>query len=725
MNLYKELKRRNVFRVGIAYIIIAWLIMQIGEVMAPALHLPDWVNSALAFFIILGFPFAIFFAWAFEMTPEGLKKEREVDRSQSITNITGRKLDFTIIGLLVVAVVYLVLDKFDDASPIPTAETVVDSVVEETVEDATQSPARSIAVLPFANMSDDAANEFFSDGISEEILNSLAHIRELKVAGRTSSFAFKGRNEDLRLIGETLNVSHILEGSVRKAGNTVRITAQLIQVSDGYHLWSETYDRELTDVFAIQDEIAGAILVELKTELMGDNLVATSRTDPRAYEKYLQARQLMYTRTQPELEAAVVLLDEAMALDSDFAPAWAQRGIVSKLLSVQQYGTIPFLDSQAQLKRFSEHALQLDENLAEGWAALGLYHNGEPGPENTALSRQHLEQALAINPSLMDASNWLFSVLINENKGTEAMELLGSMFERDPLYRPLMGNMSLHYSRMGLKHQFGLALERVKPFLKDQPAFVTAEANYQSSIGNTAGSLRLAESALAKAPNSAFAGGSVDRAWFALNEFGRVADQNMGRPTWRIRALTYLGRVEEAMMVVNQFLEASRLPEPMIEFLGNTGQHEALIAFVSDRWGDAEMLNHQQGSLLGFGNLKMIYYAWACRVTGREAEFEQAMDMVRSDHDTQAAAGIKWAFFFMMEAFYWTLAGDHDRAITFLDRAADDYMPMNPKLSRMYPILKPLDGDPRFEAVQAKIRKHVNQQRVEAGLELMEAGNTL
>jgi TolB-like protein len=249
MSLFAELKRRNVFKVGAAYAVLTWLLAQVTDVFLENFGAPDWVIKTILLLLVIGFPLALFFAWAFEMTPEGIKKEKDVDRSQSITAQTGRKLDFTIIAILLLALGYFALDKF-------VLDPARDAAQVQTAKDAEAGPAeKSIAVLPFVNMSDDASNEYFSDGISEEILNALAKVKQLKVSGRTSSFAFKGQNQDLRQIGDALGVEHILEGSVRKAGTKIRITAQLIQVDDGFHLWSETYDRELTDVFAIQDEI--------------------------------------------------------------------------------------------------------------------------------------------------------------------------------------------------------------------------------------------------------------------------------------------------------------------------------------------------------------------------------------------------------------------------------------------------------------------------------------
>jgi TolB-like protein len=223
-NLTKELSRRNVFRVGIAYVVVCWLIAQVAELALASFDAPGWVIKTILLVLVLGFPLALFFAWAYELTPEGLKKEKEVDRSRSITAKTGRKLDFVIIGMLTVGLLFVVIDNYflDESAP---------------AQEDGVAALRSIAVLPFVNMSNDPDQEYFSDGISEELLNLLAKIPAFRVAGRTSSFAFKGRSEDMRLIGESLGVQTILEGSVRKSGDRVRITAQLVKTDDGFHLW--------------------------------------------------------------------------------------------------------------------------------------------------------------------------------------------------------------------------------------------------------------------------------------------------------------------------------------------------------------------------------------------------------------------------------------------------------------------------------------------------------
>ncbi len=322
MSIFDELKRRNVFKVAAAYIIVGWLIMQAGDTLAPALHLPEWVNSLLAFFLILGFPLAMFFAWAFEMTPEGIKKEKDVDRSKSITQVTGQKLNNVIIGILVLALAYFAIDKFVLQPQVGTEPSIAagDAIIEEKAKE------QSIAVLPFVDMSANSDNEYFSDGLSEELLNILSKIKELRVAGRTSSFAFKGKDEDLRSIGEKLNVVSILEGSVRKDDqrNRVRITVQLINVEDGYHLWSETYDRNLDDIFAIQDEIAHKVAQALRITLLGEDesrLEQVANTDIDAYDLYLKALQDVNEGGFVSLDRAVTGFQQVLALDPSYIPA--------------------------------------------------------------------------------------------------------------------------------------------------------------------------------------------------------------------------------------------------------------------------------------------------------------------------------------------------------------------------------------------------------------------
>ncbi len=322
MSLFEELKRRNVIRVAIAYGVAAWFILQLSDVVLENISAPDWVMQTIMLVLVIGFPVVILFAWAFEMTPEGIKKEKDVDRSQSITSVTGRKLDRMIIGILTVTVAYLLIDKLvlQDSTPAP-AQTAQSEPVE------TEAPADSgpsVAVLPFVNMSGDKENEYFSDGLTETLLHMLAQLPNLRVAARTSSFAFKGKDTGITEISRTLGVAHVLEGSVQKAGNRVRITAQLIRANDGFHVWSQSYDRNLDDIFAIQDEIAKDVAGALDASLLGGSDQPTLRVNTSnlsAYESYLKGLEQQAIFSYSSLEIAENHFKQALAHDPAFTDA--------------------------------------------------------------------------------------------------------------------------------------------------------------------------------------------------------------------------------------------------------------------------------------------------------------------------------------------------------------------------------------------------------------------
>jgi TolB-like protein len=422
-SLLKELKRRNVFRVAIGYLILGWVVLQITDVVAPALRLPEWTMTLVLLLGVIGFPFALFFAWAFELTPEGLKRDHEVDRSQSITQHTGRKVDFAIIGLLVVALAFVVWDAYlstpDDEIPVAEAAS---TAVETALIEPDQAKPASIAVLPFVNMSSDPEQEHFSDGLSEEILNLLAKVPKLKVIGRTSSFAFKGKNEDLRAIGQTLGVTTVLEGSVRKSGDRLRITAQLIDVSEGSHLWSETYDRTLTDIFAIQDDVAAAILDALQIHVGTKPTRGRPTDNLEAYTLFFQAR--VFSNAKDPKSAEEVLL-KALELDPNFAEAY-------ELLAFsywEQSGWLITEDEGSKLMgEAAAKALAINPDLAFAQALLGSASNFSWQREI-----QGLERALRKQPGRTEVVEALVWDLLNVGYLQEALAVAQRNLDRDPL----------------------------------------------------------------------------------------------------------------------------------------------------------------------------------------------------------------------------------------------------------------------------------------------------
>jgi len=436
MGFIAELKRRNVFRVGIAYLVLGWVVIQVTDTVAPAMNMPDWTLTVVTWFGIIGFPFAIFFAWAFELTPEGVKLEKDVDRSQSITHATGRKVDFAIIGLLLVAVAYFTYDKFvlsvereTDHVEATTQPLIVDTIVEP--EDIGETE-KSIAVLPFANLSGDPEQEYFGDGIAEEILNGLAQVPGLRVVARTSAFSFKGQNIDIRHIGETLNANHVLEGSVRKAGDRLRITAQLISVHDGYHLWSDTYDRKADDIFAIQEEIARAVVGELEVTLgLTDDtsLVRQGTTNTEAYNWFLRGNFYIERQTAEAFGKAIESYSKAIELDPEFAGGY---GGLAYALAYSSLFTPYFQDAERARKTYMR-ALQIDENQVHALLAKAV--DAVLGGYNYVTAEQAIRRALAVsggNKTLVtDAYWWL--VLTAQRRFDEALELLAIAERADPL----------------------------------------------------------------------------------------------------------------------------------------------------------------------------------------------------------------------------------------------------------------------------------------------------
>jgi len=469
MSLFEELKRRNVFRVGIAYAVVAWVLLQVVDLVLDNITAPEWIMKVFMLAVAVGFPVAVIIAWAFEMTPEGLKRETEVDRSQSITPKTGHKLDRLIIVFLAVAVVVLLADRmYVGDESLPAVSTAVDSekssadISAQSTNPVSRAQGNSIAVLPFVNMSADPDNEYFSDGIAEEILNVLARIPELKVAARTSAFAFKGTNINIAEIARTLNVDVVLEGSVRKFGNQVRVTAQLIKAADGYHLWSETYDRELTNIFAIQDEIAKSIADELKLTLDIDTGVAgnmTGTTSTAAYDAYLRGMNQWHLRTGESLRNSIELFGQAIAIDPKFARAYAGLALTYAILDA--YTDVPWSETRQKTRLAADQALAIDPGLAE--AATALIFTTEDVNEQLAFGRRAIE----LGPSFATAHQWYAGTIISTGDLDGALEEYLVAYELDPRSRIVGANLSENYRAMGNFSDAERVLRQVASFAPD------------------------------------------------------------------------------------------------------------------------------------------------------------------------------------------------------------------------------------------------------------------
>ena len=703
MKLLEELQRRNVFRVAIAYAVASWVLLQIVDVIMPIFELPAWAPKLIFVILAIGLVPALIFSWAFELTPEGLRKESEVNRAGSITSSTGKKLNYVIIGSLLLAVALLLVDREYNHSDAGDGSEPVAAVADL---------QKSIAVLPFVNMSSDPEQEYFSDGITEEILNSLASVKELKVAGRTSSFAFKGQNEDLRRIGEALGVNHILEGSVRKAGAQVRITAQLIQVDNGFHLWSETYDRELTDVFEIQDEIANEILKQLRSALLPDDAVVVDakRTNPEVYALYLKAKQRIYTRIGSEIETALKELDQAIQLDADYAPAYAQRSIATMLLSDQQYGSIPDDESNRRGKRFADLALRLEPNLAEGWAALGLYY-GRDGLETDA-AIDALVKALEINPNLIDASNWLQIALSNAGDMRGALEIIEEVAERDPLYRPAFSNAMMLFNNFGQHEKATALLARMEKFDPENPDLLMAQAINLIYSGRGGEGLQQMEMRRETGEMSGVAKIFLSVGLMRTAQFERAAVE--GSPYFQPDALYELGRKDEAFSMAYDQASAGD-PEVLFDLLVRDGRDQDLVNFLEERWPSvAAMGEEHPGGILGYD--LMMNTSLAYLRTGNQERADEALLLVDRWMKKMLEQGVNNFVFSGNLAIHQAMLGNKDEAFRYLQQAVDEGWSPSGPLVREMPALAVLEGDPRLDAIQEKMLKTINRDRAVVGL---------
>ena len=461
-SLWGELRRRNVFRVAVVYAIVAWLLIEMTATIFPALKLPEWTVTFVTALVLISCPIILIGAWAFEITPDGMKRTREVPLEHSITHITGRKFDFAIIGLLTIAVVFLVVDNYVlVGEPAP--------VVSEKAKPATQRVEKSIAVLPFVNMSDDPGNEYFSDGLSEEILNLLTKIPALKVIARTSSFSFKGQNEDVRNIGEALGVKTVLEGSVRKSGDRVRITAQLIDVSDGAHIWSETYNRTLTDIFAVQDDVAAAIIDALQIHVGANPTRGRPTENTEAYTLFLKA---MASFDTSEVINTEELLLQAIELDPTFAEAYELLAYCYWILCGT--GTTNSVETQKLTGEAAAKALALDPDLV---FAQALYQSGNVENYSFLGEIEAFERAVRQLPGNVAVSVALTWDLSLAGYLQEVLGVAERYVEFDPLSPAANDNLAVALYAVGRTSESLAALDRALQLGSENATWFIGDVN--------------------------------------------------------------------------------------------------------------------------------------------------------------------------------------------------------------------------------------------------------
>jgi TolB-like protein/Tfp pilus assembly protein PilF len=693
-SLFHELKRRNVVRVAAAYAVVAWLLIEVSDTIFPRLGLPEWSVTLVIALLALGFPVALLLSWAYELTPAGVKRTEEVPIQQSATKFTGRKLDFVIIGVLVVALGWFAWDRFAGGGGA-----------------AAEAREASIAVLPFVDMSAEGDQEYFGDGLSEEILNLLAGIDGLRVSGRTSSFAFKGTSTSIPEIGQSLGVAHVLEGSVRRAGEQLRITAQLVETRTGFHLWSDTYDRRLEDVFAIQDEIAGSIADAMRLTLVASAQGATS--DLEAYDLYLRARTLIYGRTVEGLQEARTLIDEALALDPDYAPALAASGELWMLMSDSptSYGDIPEEEANARAREVLERALALDPELADAHAAMGLLFI-ILADYDAALA--HLDRALSINPSLTNANHWHGLAYSRSGQMLKAVESGRRFAELDPLFLTNLGNL---VSELGSIGAFEEAEELTRRIQRSHPDYAVVQFGFVlRSQGRLEESVELLERIRAGGEDRRLVRVQLETTYYSLGDYARALDLAEG---WAEgHAWIGLGRDDEGLAAIRARSEGSPgdfvATWGLIHGLALAGRHQELLDWVAERSTSAARLNTTVPYDFSNGGT-LAPLAVAQRATGRNAELAATLDYWGSVLAFLEENGFANSEFAFAQAAFHALSGQRDQALERLSVAIDRGH-RDPLLFRSPPF-EPWWNNAEFGALVDRNMVLINEERAKLGLE--------
>lgn len=694
---------------GIAYAVGAWVLLQVLDVVGEILELPAWGGKLILAILVVGFFISLVVAWAFELTPEGVKRESEVDRRQSVTPQTGRKIDRAIIGLLVIAVIILLWDKFLTDRPEP-ATSFAETQGETSIESA--SVYDSIGVLPFANITNDPDQDYFSDGIAEELLNALAKLQNLKVAARTSSFSLRGKDLDAIAIGDQLKVDTVLEGSVRKSGTRLRITAQLIDAANGYHLWSETYDRELTDIFAVQDEITEAIVAALKVHLeTGEAIPATqyNASSVEAYEKYLQGKHVLRSGDGDQREA-LELFRSANEIDPDFAPAWAARAqTVIALRETAFWGDIPLEEAHLLARNNIDRALALDPRQSEAYVARGMLYADEYRYDEALAS---LEQAIAINPSLAEAWTWRGRLLYRFGRIKEAKRSLLKALELDALHQRTA------FFAAGIAREFydPEYFEEVLTKVRDFPRVADWLELWKKSLAAplSAEAYREVIASLEDAP-----GQQARFDLFALKEFDETRLSVGARyPQEFIMWMSISTNQREKAEEIYNSLSPERqqaginLEELSIMFTMQGACQEAIDTLDHAHEGQLRIYGMVDPNMDRANSQLALNRAFCLRQLGRDEEAAEILTRVREYVDT-LLENADWGFS-QLEAKLLTLEGDSEQAIKVLEQGIERFE-LSWKVQHD-PIISSLNDHPGFVALFESIDRRIESLRKELGM---------
>ncbi len=727
MSFFGELKRRNVVRVGVAYAVVAWIVAQVSQFMFESFGAPAWVLQVLVALLVLGLPIALVFSWAYELTPEGLRREKDIDRNQSITRTTGQRLNVIIVGALVLGVIVLLAERHvprsEGARAIPAARTDPASQADDR---RSGQPEKSIAVLPFVAMSASQDDEFFADGLSEELLNVLSQVEGLKVAGRTSSFYYKGRNEDLRDIAEALGVANILEGSVRRSGDSLRVTAQLIEADTGFHLWSENFTRPHGDIFQIQDEISRQVAKSLEMHILGADTGAApaAPANAEAQNHYLIAQAAIAQRSLPDTRRARDLYGKAAVLDPE-NPRYLAGFAMAVALQYWNFRDISADEAIYEAGTAIDKALALGEPSADTLAIAGLVEElkamtaSDPNAKERALD--YYERAVDTDAGNIFALQWLASIYVDIHRNEEARNYFQQVVELDPLNTLALTGLANAYAGLG---QYDAAREHL---YKVQSLFPDLGMTYRYLAGIE------------------FISGRVDRATIWIQKAVDV-DPNPLEMYMLIKGYVVLGWADEALSVAERYrqtsdgVDVSRLTQAWLDLdhaaiideatklFAQTGESEFAVlsawsSAVSDDCSAAiDVLERQYPSLKGevinyldaYDVIDAVLLAHCYAEAGNAAESSRLTAALLASPNLSDEALAAWPVQRLAKVAALAIGGRNADALALLDGLDLDELPVViseiPLPASQLPVFGNLRGEPGFDQFAARERFRLAQQ---------------
>ena len=667
-NFFAELKRRNVYKVAVAYAVVAWLLIQIATATFPVLEIPSWATKLVIAVVVLGFPLALIIAWAFELTPEGIKRTEDVAPNDSISRNTGHKLVAGIVVVAALAAALLVLQLFRTMSSQPaTAQKTASAEISD----------KSIAVLPFDSLSEDKANAYFAVGVQDEILTRLAKLGDLKVISRTSTQQYQSKPGNVAEIAKQLGVAHLLEGSVQKAGDMVRVNVQLIKAEGDSHLWAETYDGKLSDMFAFQTDVAQRIAQSLEAKLTGREKEAISFVStkvPAAYDAYLRGIALRNSQSREAQERLLQFCREAVALDPEFAAAWAEIAFAEGLRFIQGNQSAA---QQAIVKEAAANALRLDPERGSGHAAWGLYLYYCLQDYDGALAE--LQQARQQAPNEAFLIQAIGLVKRRQGKLDEAIELQLQAARLDPRNEDVWANLGFTYRGMRNLPEARAMFDRALALAPNEKTILVRKAETYIAEGDLGAATRIHEQVQPR-----FGGEGYDDVIWVM-ELQR--------------------RYDEAIAKITADLQSTESPEPAEAAIARLVI--GMLHIASGRRSEGEPLlvraEAELRALRDGGSNNPGLTVWLLEIQalfGRRAEVEQMASELKASFgkdrwrgpDAERAATRAYM-----------ILGDKERVIANLERLLTQPSgnSWTPALLRMDPLWDGIRDDPRFQKLAA------------------------